>query len=42
MSRRLALNFTAPSQDLCPPGYYMLFILTGDGVPSVASIARIN
>ena len=37
------LNVTAPSgQNLCPPGYYMLFILNGNGVPSVAKIVRIE
>ncbi|MDQ3665648.1 MAG: fibronectin type III domain-containing protein, partial [Acidobacteriota bacterium] len=37
------LNVTAPSSmNLCPPGYYMLFILNGSGVPSVAKIVRIE
>jgi galactose oxidase len=46
------LDFTANAADLmvkaptdpnlCPPGYYMLFLLDGRGVPSVASIIRIN
>jgi hypothetical protein len=32
------LNVTAPANArLCPPGPYMLFILTSDGVPSVAA-----
>jgi hypothetical protein len=32
------LNVTAPANaNLCPPGPYMLFILTSDGVPSVAA-----
>src|SRR6185436_10949255 len=32
------LNVTAPANSvLCPPGPQMLFILTGDGVPSVAA-----
>ena len=36
------LNVTAPSSvNSCPPGYYMLFILNGNGVPSVAKIIRI-
>ncbi|HEV2826348.1 MAG TPA: galactose oxidase-like domain-containing protein, partial [Pyrinomonadaceae bacterium] len=36
------LNVTAPSSaNQCPPGYYMLFILKGNGVPSVAKIVRI-
>ena len=38
-----ALNITAPSDpNLCPPGYYMLFILNSGGVPSVAAIMRIG
>jgi hypothetical protein len=37
------LNVTAPGDpNLCPPGYYMLFILNGTGVPSVASMVRIS
>jgi len=37
------LNVTAPSNpNLAPPGYYMLFILNGNGVPSVAQIIRID
>jgi regulation of enolase protein 1 (concanavalin A-like superfamily) len=37
------LNVTAPSStNLCPPGYYMLFILNGTGVPSVSRIIRIS
>jgi hypothetical protein len=37
------LNITTPATAaLCPPGYYMLFILTGDGVPSVAPVIRVN
>jgi hypothetical protein len=36
------LNVTAPtSANLSPPGYYMLFILNGSGVPSVARIVRV-
>ncbi len=38
-----ALNVTAPGNaNLAPPGHYMLFILNGNGVPSVARIVRIN
>lgn len=38
-----ALNVTAPSNpNLCPPGHYLLWILNGGGVPSVAKIVRIN
>ncbi len=37
------LNVTVTSnRNLCPPGYYMLFLLNGSGVPSVARIIRIN
>jgi hypothetical protein len=37
------LLVTAPtSADLAPPGHYMLFILNGSGVPSVAQIIRIG
>jgi hypothetical protein len=37
-----ALNITAPSdQNVTPPGHYMLFILNGSGVPSVAKIIQI-
>jgi hypothetical protein len=37
------LNVTAPSNNnLAPPGHYMLFILNGTGVPSVAKIVRLD
>jgi hypothetical protein len=37
------LNVTAPANaNLSPPGYYMLFILNGSGVPSVARFMRIG
>jgi galactose oxidase len=37
------LNITAPSNpNTTPPGYYMLFILNSNGVPSVAKIVQIN
>ena len=37
------LNVTAPSNpNIAPPGYYMLFILNGSGVPSVAKIIQIS
>jgi hypothetical protein len=37
------LNVTAPgSGTLCPPGHYMLFLVNGNGVPSVASIVQIT
>jgi hypothetical protein len=35
------LNVVAPSANLAPPGPYMLFILQGNDVPSVAKIVRI-
>ncbi|WHZ15129.1 MAG: hypothetical protein OJF52_001970 [Nitrospira sp.] len=37
------LNVTAPSSELrAPPGYYMLFILNENWVPSIAKIIRIG
>src|SRR6267143_339932 len=37
------LNVTAPSNpNLAPPGYYMLFILNSNGVPSVAKIVQLT
>jgi fibronectin type 3 domain-containing protein len=37
------LTVAAPSSgNLAPPGYYMLFILDGAGIPSVARIVRID
>jgi fibronectin type 3 domain-containing protein len=37
------LTVTAPSNPaLCPAGYYMLFVLNGTGVPSVARMVRIG
>lgn len=37
------LNVTPPGgNNLCPPGYYMLFILNSNGVPSVASIVQVT
>jgi hypothetical protein len=37
------LNVMAPSSsNASPPGYYMLFILNSNGVPSVANIVRID
>jgi galactose oxidase len=37
------LNVTAPSNPTkTPPGYYMLFILNSNGVPSVANIVQIG
>jgi hypothetical protein len=37
------LNVTMPaSANIAPPGYYMLFILNGSGVPSVGSMVQIS
>ena len=37
------LNVTAPGGgNLCPPGDYMMFLINGNGVPSVARIVRIT
>jgi len=33
---------TAPSATVAPPGYYMLFVLTPDGVPSVAKWVHVG
>jgi hypothetical protein len=36
------LNVTAPaSGNVAPPGYYLLFLLTGSGVPSVAKFVQL-
>lgn len=36
------LNVTAPADTrVCPPGYYMLFIINSSGVPSVAKFVRV-
>jgi galactose oxidase len=38
-----ALTITSPANgNVCPPGHYMLFVLTDAGVPSHASIVRIS
>jgi hypothetical protein len=38
-----SLTITAPSSsDLAPPGYYILFILNGNGVPSVGRMIQIG
>jgi len=38
-----SLNVAAPTNaNLSPPGHYMLFILNGSGVPSVAKIVRVD
>ena len=37
------LDVTVPSnRNRLPPGHYMLFILNGAGVPSVATIVRVG
>src|SRR5262249_42417967 len=37
------VNVTFPaSANLSPPGYYMLFVLDGNGIPSVAKIIKIG
>ena len=37
------LTVTAPTnRNAAPPGYYMLFILTSNGVPSKARIIRLR
>jgi hypothetical protein len=37
------LNITAPAnQTNCPPGYYMLWLINCNGVPSTSSIVRIS
>jgi hypothetical protein len=38
-----ALNATSPGDsNQAPPGWYMLFIVTGDGIPSVASMVLLQ
>jgi hypothetical protein len=35
------LNVTAPANaNLAPPGYYMLFIVNNQGIPSIAAPVR--
>src|SRR6267143_2021274 len=37
------LNVTLPANgNVAPPGYYMLFLVNGNGVPSVASFVRVD
>ena len=37
-----ALHVTAPAKgNIAPPGYYMLFILNAEGVPSVAHFVQL-
>ncbi|WP_405381828.1 PKD domain-containing protein [Maribacter sp. LLG6340-A2] len=49
--RRIPVNFTAsgnsydveiPNRELLPPGYYMLFAIDGNGVPSIAHTIKIG
>jgi hypothetical protein len=37
-----ALSVKMPTKNLAPPGYYMLFILNGNDVPSVGRIIRLR
>ena len=38
-----ALNVAVPSdRNLLPPGHYMLFLLDGEGVPSIAKIVQVG
>lgn len=38
----VGLDVTAPaSPTICPPGHYMLFVINGNGAPSVAKIVQI-
>ena len=37
------LNVVAPSDGrVAPPGHYLLFLLNGNGVPSIARIIKIS
>jgi hypothetical protein len=36
-----SLTVTTPSNDMAPPGYYMLFLVNNQGVPSVASMVQV-
>lgn len=41
--KKKGVMVSAPAnRNVCPPGYYMLFILNGEGVPSVARIVRLG
>jgi hypothetical protein len=33
---------TAPTKNVAPPGYYMLFAVTADGIPSVAKWVHVG
>jgi hypothetical protein len=37
------VTIAAPADpDLAPPGHYMLFLLNGDGVPSIAKVMLVK
>jgi galactose oxidase len=43
VTRATGLTVTAPSSGIiAPPGYYMVFIVNGTDVPSVAKIVKIS
>ena len=42
MSGTTITSLTPPDATIAPPGYYMLFIVSSDGVPSVASFVLIT
>jgi hypothetical protein len=39
---RTALTVAAINPDAAPPGHYMLFIVSNNGVPSVAKIVQVT
>ena len=42
-AEQLTVEITAPAQaTLAPPGFYMLFLVDGNGVPSVGSIVQLG
>jgi hypothetical protein len=40
MDRRLHRD--SPTSTVAPPGYYMLFVLTADGIPSTAKWVHVG
>jgi hypothetical protein len=37
------LTLTVPTQgSICPPGYYMLFVMNSNGVPSISRMIKVN
>src|SRR6185503_18272215 len=43
VSSASSINLVAPDKaNACPPGYYMLFIINSDGVPSKAKIIQVK